>query len=361
MTAKKTLPLAEPAITAYSSHATALAIAATNEAYLPWYYCNYIQLYGLKDYNETVDLPLDFYMGPRKDFNYYTNTNWLTFLSTERQLIADTCGDIIDYIVACINSDLYVALHMDEYFMEDRWAYNSRKWDHENLIFGYDLERKVFHIIGFKGANRKFEPSEISFEVFRQAYDSIDIQTDPWRNQLFLIRRVEKEIDPFKGNFRFNLALITDSIREYLLGEDATRKFAMFQNSLSHLVFGMQVYESLKTNLPQFWFDFRPLHVLVEHKTVMAHRISYLRELGYLSEEVAAPLEQAFREMAHACTLMRSTQLRYMASRDRAKDRPLVDKILGELDKLAAREKEALEALLEALEQAQSARQPALA
>jgi|GEM_PF-86879 len=361
MTARKTLPLAEPAITAYSSHATALAIAATNEAHRPWYYCNYIQLCGLKDYNETVDLPLDFYMGPRKDFNYYTNTNWLTFLSTERQLIAGTCGDIIAYIVECINNDLYVALHIDEFYMEDRWAYHSRKWDHENLIFGYDLERQVFQMIGFKGANRKFEPSEISFEVFKQAYDSIDVKTDPWRNQLFLIRRVEQEIDPFKGNFRFNLDVVIDTIQEYLRAEDATRKFAMFQNSLPHMVFGLDVYESLKTNLPLHWGDFRPLHVLVEHKTVMADRVLYLRELGYVSEKSAADLHQAFREMAHACTLMRSTQLRYMASRDRAKDQHLLDKIIGELDKLAAREKTTLESMVEALQQAQSARQPALA
>ncbi|GIQ70106.1 hypothetical protein DUZ99_18315 [Xylanibacillus composti] len=354
MTNAKVLPLAEPRIYSYSSHATALSIMSIDEDYLPWFYSNYIQLCGLKDYSVTVDLPLDFYMGPRKDSNYYVNTNWLTFLSTERQLVESTCGDIIQYVRACIDHNHYVALYLDEFYMEDRWAYNSRKWDHENLVFGYDLERQIFHIIGFKGTNRKFEASEISFDVFKEAYAHCDDQNqNNWRSQILLIHKVPKEIGPFKGKYDFDLDLVIHTIEEFLESKDAAKKFSMFQNRLEHLVYGIEVYDSIKTNLPDFWFDFRPMHVLVEHKSCMVERIQYLKDNGYLAEEEYTYLHEAYSNMVRTCMVMRSTQLRYIASKDREKDSHLLDKIITELDQLAALEKEVLERMLVALKQSQ--------
>ncbi|GIQ70105.1 hypothetical protein DUZ99_18320 [Xylanibacillus composti] len=355
MTRTKILPLAEPRIYSYSSHATALSILSIDEDYLPWFYSNYIQLCGLKDYRmNDVDLPLDFYMGPRKDSNYYVNTNWLTFLSTERQLLASTCGDIISFVMACIDQNHYVTLLLDEFYMKDRWAYNSRKWDHENMIFGYDLERQIFHIIGFKGTIRKFKASEISFDVFKEAYDQCeDWDHNDWRNKIFLIRKVPQEIGPFKGKYDFDLELVIQTIEEFLESKDASKKFGMFHNSLTHMVFGMEVYDSIKTNLPDFWHDIRPVHVLVEHKSCMVDRIQYLQDNGYLAEEAYAYLHEAYSNMVRTCTMMRNMQLRYIASKDREKDRYWLDQIITELDQLAAFEKEVLERMLNALKPSQ--------
>ncbi|MEW9701755.1 hypothetical protein [Paenibacillus sp. SI8] len=352
MTTKKILPLAEPCIYAYSSHATALSILSIDDAYLPWFHSNYIQLCGLKDYNLTYDLPLDFYMGPRKDFNYYSNASWLSFLSTERQLVKSTCEDIIKYVIACIEQNLYVALHIDEFYLEDRWAYKRRKWDHENLIFGYDLERKVFNIIGFKGTNRKFEASEISFEVFKEAYEQCDDQNhNNWRSQILLIRKANHGADDPIRNYAFDLDLVISTIEEFLQSKDATRKFGMFHNSLKHLVFGLEVYNMMKANLPNFWSDFRPMHVLLEHKNCMLSRIQYLKDHGFLTEDDYTYLHESYSKMVRSCMVMRSTQLRYIASKDRVKDNHLLEKIIDELDQLAIFEKEVLEHMVIALKQ----------
>ena len=354
MTSKKIIPLAEPRIYSYSSHATALSVLSSTEDYLPWFHSNFIQLCGLKDYNVPYDLPLDFYMGPRKDGNYYVNTNWLTFLSTERQLVESTCGDIIKYVISCIDQNLYVALHLDEFYMEDRWAYKSRKWDHENLIFGYDLERQIFHIIGFKGTNRKFEASEISFEVFKKAYDQCDDRhLNSWRSLILLIRKVEKAVDPFKGTYAFDLDLVIDTIEEFLESRDATRKFSMFQNRLAHFVFGLEVYDSIKTNLPNFSFDFRPLHVLLEHKNCMVERIQYLKDNGYLAEDAYTYLHESYSKMARTCMIMRNMQLKYIATDARENDSRLLDEIITKLDQLAVFEKEVLGHMLVVLKQSQ--------
>ncbi len=352
MTRTKILPLAEPRIYAYSSHATALSIMSIDEDYLPWFHSNYIQLCGMKDYRDTTDLPLDFYLGPRKDSNYNVNTNWLTFLSTDRQLVERTCGDIIPYIMACIDQNHYVALLLDEFYMKDRWAYHNRKWEHENLIFGYDLERRIFHIIGFKGTIRKFRASEISFDVFRAAYEQCDDREQgDWRNNIFLIRKVPKEIGPFKGKYDFDLDLVIQTIEEFLESHDASKKFSMFHNNLNHVVFGMEVYDSIKTNLPDFWYDIRPVHVLVEHKSCMVDRIQYLKDNRYLAEEEYTYLHDSYSTMVHTCTIMRNMQLRYIASKDREKDRHWLDRIITELDQLAVFEKEVLERMLAVLKQ----------
>ncbi len=321
---------------------------------MPWFHSNYIQLCGLKDYRVGYDLPLDFYMGPRKDSNYYVNTNWLTFLSTERQIVESTCGDIIKYVIACIDQNHYVALHLDEFYMEDRWAYQSTKWDHENLIYGYDLERQIFLIAGFKGTNRKFEASEIRFEAFKEAYDQCDAQNlNSWRSQIMLIRKVDKAVDPFKGNYVFDLDLVIESIEEYLESRDASKKFSMFQNRLAHFVFGLDVYQSIITNLPDFSNDYRPLHVLLEHKSCMVERIQYLRNNGYLAEEDYTYLHESYRAMVHTCMVMRNTQLKYMFSRERAADHRLLDRIITELDQLAVFEQEVLGHMLVVLKQSQ--------
>lgn len=355
MPSVKILPLAKPRIYSYSSHATALSIMAHDEDYLPWFHSNYIQLCALRDYKVPFDLPLDFYMGPRKDSNYYVNTNWLTFISTERKLVENTCGDIIKYVIACIDQDHYVALHIDEYYMEDRWAYRSRKWDHENLIFGYDLDRQIFHIIGFKGTNRKFEASEISFEVFKQAYEQIDDRyPNDWRSQILLFRKVHRDIGPFKGNYSFDLDLVIRTLEEFLESEDASKKFGMFQNRLSHLAFGLEVYDTIKKNLPVYWSDYRPMHVLLEHKSCMVERVQYMKDNGYLAEEEYAYLHESYSRMVRACMVMRSTQLRYIASKDREKDSHLLDKIMTDLDELAAFEKEVIGRMLIILKQSQA-------
>ncbi len=355
MTSTKILPLAKPRMYSYSSHATALAIMANDDDYLPWFYSNYIQLCGLKDYKVVFDLPLDFYMGPRKDSNYYVNTNWLTFMCTTRQLVESTCGDIVKYLIACIDQDQYVALHIDEYYMEDRWAYRTRKWDHENLIFGYDLERRMFHIIGFKGTNRKFEASEISFEAFEQAYAHIDdVPPNDWRSQILLYRKVNREDGPFKGYYAFDLDLVIRTLEEYLASENASKKFGMFQSELSYLAFGLEVYDSIKNNLPAYWSDYRPMHVLLEHKSCMVERIQYLRDNGYLDEEEYANLHDSYSRMVRTCMVMRSTQIRYIASKDRDKDRHLLDKIMTELDQLAAFEQEVMGRMVDILKQSQA-------
>jgi len=356
MVNSKILPLSEPFVTAFSSHSTVLSILSTDDAYLPWFHSNFIQMYCLKDFHDfNRDVPLDFYMGPRKDFNYYLNNNWLTYLSTEKQLIESTCnGDTINFITQCINNDLYVALYLDEFYIEDRWAYNDRKWEHENLIFGYDLERKVFNMIGYRGANRKFEASEISFDVFIQAYNDCDRTNQYYRNQLYLIRKVVRAEDIYEINYKFNLDFVIRSLEEYVQSADSSKNFAMFQNNLSHLGFGLDVYKYLKANLTEFWFDFRSMHVLWEHKNCMLARLEYMHANGYLEEESFQYLHKSYSEMAKTCLMMRTTQIRYRASKDRVKDHHLLDKIFDELDKISQFEKGIVEYMLNVLKQFQA-------
>jgi hypothetical protein len=111
----------------------------------------------------------------------------------------------------------------------------------------------------------------------------------------------------------------------------------------------LDVYKYLRANLIQFCTDYRSLHVLWEHKNCMLSRIVYLNEKGYLDEESYIYLHKSYSEMIKTCLIMRSTQIRYAASRDRVKDGHLLEKILNELDNIALFEKEVMEYMLNAL------------
>jgi hypothetical protein len=86
----------------------------------------------------------------------------------------------------------------------------------------------------------------------------------------------------------------------------------------------------------------------------MLARIDYLHDNGYLEEESYQYLHKSYSEMAKTCLMMRTTQIRYRASKDRVKDNHLLEKILDELEKIALFEKEVMEYMLNVLQQYQA-------
>lgn len=60
-------------------------------------------------------------------------------------------GDLVDFIMTCIDNDTYVYIHryIDEFYLSDSRYYNSFKMMHMFIFYGYDADRRVLYTIGY--------------------------------------------------------------------------------------------------------------------------------------------------------------------------------------------------------------------
>ena len=77
--------------------------------------------------------------------------------------ILDIFVDIRDFIKYCIDHYFYPSIGIDEYYVPKRHSYKKEHYQHYNLFYGYDDERKVFKLMGYS-KNSKPVISEISYE-----------------------------------------------------------------------------------------------------------------------------------------------------------------------------------------------------
>ncbi len=321
MPPRKLLPFrAKPILQAYSSHAKALAILSADDSYLPWFYSNYIYLACKKDFRTFEGVPLDFCIDIRHGFNYYLNNPCLFVQAVHKEVIDIAGGDIVDFIVRCIDRDYYVDLYLNEYFVPDRLSFGIeyfypglRHFFHDNLIVGYDLEEGCFDLLGH---DPRFVHTRISFEQFREAY--WHCRPESWHKCMFLYR-LEKERDGYSGAaYRFDARLVRESLASFLASDDISGRYAMLRNPTNEFAYGMSAYDSLIANFEtgQHGEDLRPLQLLYEHKVCMTRRVGYMRDRGYLSGSGLDGLAESFGEIETMAETLRNAQIR-MAMRRR--------------------------------------------
>ena len=105
-----------------------LTILAQNDAYLPWFYSQYIQ----------VHCPFDLTKGR---FDFYRPLDAvcvpdLSHLQVPREMMAP--WGVISMVRDCIDRDTYVWSRIDSYYISRLRAFQSHHVGFEMLIYGYD-------------------------------------------------------------------------------------------------------------------------------------------------------------------------------------------------------------------------------
>lgn len=138
--------------------------------YYNWYYSNYIQLHCSKDlFNDYGwGVPLDFFTWIRRRECYNLYHPWLFTQNINKNMIMKITNPI-EFVINAIESDYYIDLILDEYYIPERKAYREYNYNHQNLIFGYDLANKTIDLYGFH-LNRNFKVSKVSFDDFYESF-----------------------------------------------------------------------------------------------------------------------------------------------------------------------------------------------
>lgn len=281
MANKVVLPVKYPAITSWQWHATLFSILGEDENAKRWIYSNYIQLrcYNIPEYTSGDEILLcDMMPGS----SALKECPYLLFSLITKPQIESYCGDVIDFIVKTIDLGGYVYGAFDEARMISNVSVDY-KFSHELFIYGYNMEEEVFYVGDFTFKD-KYAYTTVTFDAVKRGFDVLSAGEDHVFRDDYKGTRglyvIQKNVD--SKYYDIDPVLIKRTLEEYLKGEDTKEHFRMMRNRFDDTVFGVNVYDALKTRVDKQLhreepdFDIRALHIAYDHKVLMLDRLKYL-------------------------------------------------------------------------------------
>ncbi|NKB72619.1 MAG: hypothetical protein GKR89_36570 [Candidatus Latescibacteria bacterium] len=319
-----------------------LSILAVKEAYRPWLYSNFIQLFCPRNFPSESFLSIYFHAAYPFLICPLLDIQWIG-----KDLIG---GDLEDFIIGCIERDYYVQVFADEYYIPQRNAFQKSHFMHEVLVTGFARKERLFQVLGYNQYGQ-FLQSYVPFGQLAlsvRAVDSLSEAQGCFRaDKIWLARYVEDE------TCELDLTSIREQLGDLLGSKDSSQRFRMVgppeevgaYRVSQDSVFGLEVYLAFRRYLEQLiegqaCFDPRHIYLLWEHKKIMAERLAYLEEEGYLPVEKG--YARKYAEVAGAFGILRMMHLKFGQNGDRALGRRMV----GRFNPLVEDETALLQAVL---------------
>lgn len=192
-------------------------------------------------------------------------------------------GDICKLIKNILNSDEYVSIHLDEFYLNEKESFQKLHLVRENLVYGYDDAQKVFFVYGFgkREQMRSFQVSYddmlLAFEKGRRFYFSgAGYLKMKWCDPV--VKMKINECDGFQLTETFLLHKIHDFVypmKPNLQNEEIK-------------IYGSDVYkwiiEELQGKTKGRTVDYRTFHLLYEHKRNVYRCLKKIEQNGSMSQ-----------------------------------------------------------------------------
>ena len=230
------------------------------------------------------------------DLRLFYNKNYSNFLFFEEDLEkmlhlhyksytdVEKEGKILDFLRGQLCRGCYVNVHLDEFYILNKDYCDERHFVHENLIYGFDDDKREFYAYGMTTRQRTAEFT-ISYEEFLLAYekgklfyfcgaDYLDFE-GYYPIIVYGIRELE--------DYEFTEEVLLDKLTAFLNPSDDET----VENDIH--VYGKNVYQWILQDLTgehvRNIVDYRILHLMYEHKKCIYERMRYLCEKKALSEQ----------------------------------------------------------------------------
>lgn len=337
---QKILPLdLSPESVTYLLYSTRLAILQTDKTVKEWllqYFIN-IKLF----YNESY-------------FNYYFFDEELEqVLGLEEISYSDVSEEesILVYTKKKLDKGIYVNVHLDEFYLSEKDNFERRHYVHENLIYGYDDNKKILYAYGFT-RNQKIDAFSLSYEEFLLAFEKGKLfffcgagyleKEYPWPVMLCWIKK--------QPEYQFTIQKFAEKIREYIAPDESE----MVQGD--YHVYGMNVCQKVVEGLKSeegIPVDFRTFQLLYEQKECILRRARYLAE-RYHQEKEWEQFFNDYKEIRDGYQRIRLVYLKQLMEEGKTgqinqtiTDDKLSLIIAGRLEVLLKKERNVLEGLLQ--------------
>ncbi|MBW5449231.1 hypothetical protein GE107_24710 [Cohnella sp. CFH 77786] len=330
----KRLPMKYPIVTSWQWQANSFAILANYPQTEPWIMSHFIQLELTMNEGKSF---VDFYRTPTFEF-----CPWLFHQRLKRETVRYFNEDICSFIMDCIDMNNYVyGVFVQSFILEI-----GEFFSHDMFIYGYDEHKRIFHVADFtfKGTGA-YSFAEVSFDQLEKAYHDIDESRDwlfTWKGGLSLIS--------FDGrsNYAFNMGHVVEQFQGFLTGSNAFEKSRELTYETPPCVFGLEVYGKLLEDLEKIRAgcmeaDYKPFHVIFDHKSLMLERIDYMDRHRYLQE--ASTIRDQYQSIANDALLARNLIVKYTLSNNGE----IIDKVFEKIREIQKSEKEIIERILDRL------------
>lgn len=328
------LQVVQPPVISYLHHAYPLTAAQTHEDFFAWFYSNYIQL----EYDVNCSR-LNFFTNVVCGNSIYIPI--LDYRILDLEFLSVSHIDTISFIVDSINMGYYVTTYLDEYYIPERFSYKKFHFRHDIMIFGYDLDKRIFKIIGFND-KQQYTTSCLSFSEFEDSYaNSIDK-----RNDVILFKA--KDSSSYEPSFSFDIVNVINLLEDYYFSRDTSERLRIYNNPKKDFIYGMSVYNELKKYYKAIIekddkeLNIIHLHLLWEHKKCMVSRIKYLISNSYISNN---DILDEYISLENSALSLRNILIKYFV----IKDKKYLERIIAGLGKMQSTEEGLISSLIEQL------------
>jgi len=275
---QKHLPLGEPPITGYMHHLYPLSILARDTAYLPWFYCHYIQL------RQFAERGLNFYLHPF--YREFSTCPLLESNRVDRRLAGDKPDEVIEFVLECLALDYYVQLDVD-YFCIPQGAYYQRvHFLHELLLSGFDRHQRTLTASGYD-RNGGYVRFAVGFAEFGQALSTAfraeggpDWLRDKVENAQIVLYQYRSS-----AKSAFDLLQAREELTDLYESRNTSTRLRILAEPRNHGdLWGLETYQFLADLLedPDADDPLISLRIFWEHKKCMAARLEYMAGQGFL-------------------------------------------------------------------------------
>ena len=303
---KKYLPIGEPPIAGYMHHLYPLSILAHDTAYLPWFYCHYIQLRQFKGRG------LNFYLHPF--YREFSTCPLLESNRVDRRLAGGKPNEVTGFVLECLERDYYVQLDVDYFHIPQGVYYQRVHFLHELLLSGFERRQGRFTASGYDRDGRY-----VSFTVrFAEFERALSTAFNPEDGPHWLQDKVENPhvvLYHYRSSAEcaFDLVQAREELTDlYQSRNTSTRLRILAEPRNSVDLWGMDTYQFLSGLLrdPDA-AESNPLislRIFWEHKKCMAARMEYMEEQCLLPKD--AGLARRYSDIARRANHIRLVILR---------------------------------------------------
>lgn len=275
----------------------------------------------------------------KRDCKNYT-VNPLIRFSNEKISVLQRYGvDLWKFIKSNIDEKRYIEFWLNEKYIPELEAYNSRDYVHESLVYGYDDEEcKIFMTSIYEG---KPKNAAVKMKHFIEAYEAADPRT---AGRFFLF-----ELKPTNTPYVFDIQGIIRQLKDYIEGKNPTLVYKRLMSEEVG-VFGIKCYETLLNDSKAheaFLKDKRMSYILHEHKKCMRDRVEYMICMGYLDKDDSIEIVDMINEIYVKSNLIMIMVMKYQGK----KKEGLEDKIWTLMNKVYVLEQSCYKQLIRKLQE----------
>ena len=279
---RKHLPIGEPPIIGYMHHLYPLSILARDTAYLPWFYCHYIQL------RQFEERGLNFYLHPF--YREFATCPLLESNRVSRRLAGDKPDEVTEFVLECLEQDYYVQLDVDYFYIPQGMCYQRVHWLHELLLSGFDRSQSTFIVSSYDRAGNHID-FVLGFTEFKQAMSSVFSSEDgpDWFRDKVENPRIVLYQYRSSARCTFDLVQAREELTDLYQSRNTSMRLRILAEPRSRSdLWGMDTYQFLVGLFddPDATGDdsLISLRIFWEHKKCMTARLEYMEEQNLLGK-----------------------------------------------------------------------------